>query len=47
MNEFIESLNVTNISNSDAKLDGLSCESSNAHCDCHCPDGCDGTDDDA
>ncbi len=47
MEEFIKSLNITDISSEGAELKGLYCESMNDQCECNCPDGCDGTDDDA
>jgi len=48
MNNFIELLNVTDVSSSDVELESVSApEHSSGQCDCHCCDGCDGDDTDA
>jgi len=46
MNEFINSLNITDVSSENIKLKSLhvGSESASGQCDCHCCDGCDGPD---
>ena len=49
MENFIESLSITEVSSADVELKSLRIGNGNSNdqCDCECPDGCDGTDGDA